>query len=515
MIRLHSMTPPPMLPLRQPNLSQATRLRLVQKNLIPRRPWQRFQWRLTLLYLIATVLTILMIQSDISVYQIYIYVYSSCMPDEALQAMAGAEPAAARFFTDSGVDVGGLTRFLDQQRLDKGFPGAGLIHGNEAPGKSYIVVARPDGSILTATPDTEAFPGGADLSSLCTPEERRLVERARRGEKAAIRSAGRILAAAPLRRNGALVTIGFVRSGQHYTLRNALLGSAASLLTNALVTAVGGAIIGGLFGFLTARSLNRRIENISAAAERWAAGNLRAAAPEQPADEFGMLGRHLNRMAADLEQVISLRRRVAALEERQKVTRDLHDTVKQQAFATAMLVGSAQARLEIGDTAGVRESLNQAEGLAHGMQEELRSILKEYRATLALPIAETLERLTSDWAQQVGISISLTAAPESANLTPAISEEVAHIVQEALANAARHSGATHVDVILARDSEGWHLTVADNGHGFELGTEFGTGLGLQTMRERAEELPEGRFTIAAAPQAGTCIDVTFQEARKS
>lgn len=500
---------------RDAGVSSAMRILDGEQNLAPRRPWLRFQWRLTLLYVIVSVLTVLTIQTVVSLYQIYLYVYSPAITDGVLQEMEEAEPAAARYFAGGEVDIAGLTRFLDQRKLDEEYPGARLMRGYEPPGNTYIVITRPDGSVLAATPDREPFPPSEKLDASCTPEERLLLEGARRGVKSARRIGGRVIGAAPIHREGAVVALAFVRSGKYYTLQNAVRGSVASLLTNAVVTAIGGIIVGGLFGYMTARSWNRRLQRIAAAAEQWAAGDLKAAAPEKPADEFGMLGRRLNRMAAELEQVISLRRRVAVLEERQRITRDLHDTVKQQAFATSMLLGSAQARLENGDAAGVRAALDQAGDLAHRMQEELRSILKEYRAAIALPLPETLKRLTADWEQQAGISIRLAVAPASAELTPAISEAISHIVQEALANACRHSGASEVDVTLVRDAEGWRLSVSDNGKGFDIGSGRGAGLGLNTMRERAEELPRGRFAIHSAPGDGTRVDVRFQEARKS
>lgn len=488
-----------------------------ERNLAPR-PWHRFQWRLTLMYVIVSVLTVLMIQVVVSFYQIYVYVYSPVMLENLLGEMSEAEPVASGYFAGGAnvkVDVVGLTRFLDQRKLDEEYPGARQMHGYEPPGKTYIVIARPDGSILAATPDMEPFPPPVKLDSFCTSEEQSLVEGARKGIKSARRTGSRIVAAAPIHREGAIVALAFVRTGKHYTLANALRGSVASLLTNGVITSIGGIVVGGLFGYGTSRSWNRRLQKIAVAAEQWASGELQATAPETPADEFGMLGRRLNRMAAELEQVISLRRQVAVLEERQRITRDLHDTVKQQAFAASMLIGSAQARLENGDTAGVRSALEQAGDLAHRMQEELRSILKEYRAAISLPLPETLKRLTSDWEMQAGISIRLAAKPASADLTPAISEAISHIVQEALANACRHSGASEVTVTLEREAEDWHLCIADNGNGFDLGSGRGAGIGLNTMRERAEDLPHGRFEIHSAPGGGTRIDIIFQEARKS
>ena len=83
-------------------------------------------------------------------------------------------------------------------------------------------------------------------------------------------------------------------------------------------------------------------------------------APERPDDEFGQLASRLNHMADELERAMAVHSALAVLEERQSVLRELHDTVKQQAFAIAMVVGSARVSAQQDDPVGLELALSEA-----------------------------------------------------------------------------------------------------------------------------------------------------------
>jgi signal transduction histidine kinase len=209
--------------------------------------------------------------------------------------------------------------------------------------------------------------------------------------------------------------------------------------------------------------------------------------------------------------MILLRRRVAVLEERQKITRDLHDTVKQQAFATAMLIGSAREHFRRGANDELGRNLMEVEELARRMQEDLRTILQEMRAATLLPLPRQLMQMAEEWSRQTGLPIHRRIAPEAENLSPVLSEQVARIVGEALSNVAKHSHATQVELAFERIGDLWSLLIADNGQGIAEKSTRGMGIGLQTMRERARELPEGHLEIVNAPLGGTRVTLTFRE----
>ena len=86
----------------------------------------------------------------------------------------------------------------------------------------------------------------------------------------------------------------------------------------------------------------------------------------------------------------------------------------------------------------------------------------------------------------------------------AVEQALFRVAQEALANVARHSDATAVEVHLAWEGDGVTLTVQDNGCGFNVGAAEGKGLGLQSMQERMEALG-GALEVESAPGQGTCL----------
>ncbi|MGC4043061.1 MAG: sensor histidine kinase [Armatimonas sp.] len=278
-----------------------------------------------------------------------------------------------------------------------------------------------------------------------------------------------------------------------------------SLPLFALIPALFSAVIGGIAGWLSARRLTHRFDAIAHAADAWARGELAERAPERESDELGRLARRLNQMADDLNSALSTRRALAAAEERNRLARDLHDTVKQQAFAATMQTAAAKARLSAGDALGAAVHLAEAETLIKTMQADLTAVIQELRpAEGSIPLTTRLQKLITDWSRTSGIAAEVhgTAPP----LPEPASRELLLLVQEALANIARHSGAHQVRLALTRQGELLTLTLIDNGTGFDP-TQARSGLGLTSMRERAESLPGGTFAVSSTPGKGTMITV--------
>lgn len=280
------------------------------------------------------------------------------------------------------------------------------------------------------------------------------------------------------------------------------------VLPSALVVTVCAGIAGGIAGAWVSRRVARRLNTMASAADAWAEGDFTWHAPES-ADELGQLARRLNRMARDLQDRMALQQDVATLEERQRLARDLHDTVKQQVFATALQVSAARDLLS-SDPDGVRECLDTANELAQQTQKELTAVLTELRPVSpgrgSLPLL--LQSHTSDWSRRNGIAVHLDLA-RAPHLNDDASNALLRLTQEALANVAKHSRATEVKVSLTSSEEGRALLrISDNGIGFSpvnVARQGETGLGLSTMRERAEALPGGQLTLISAPGKGTKI----------
>jgi signal transduction histidine kinase len=263
------------------------------------------------------------------------------------------------------------------------------------------------------------------------------------------------------------------------------------------------------FGFLVARRLAKRLNRISDAADAWSRGDFSAKANDPSADEIGALSRHLNQMAEALQEVVTLRQNLAASEERNRLARDLHDTVKQQAFALSLQIAAAQALLGRDDQAA-QTRMAEAGRLAYQIQQELISLLQELRP--AVPpgrgLAAVMRETIADWSRQNGIPVELRCE-NIPTLTAEAQEALLRILQESLANIARHSRATSVVVEVHNDNaNGVKLSVKDNGYGFDPQT-VAAGMGLHNMNERAASLPGGWFSLESHPGNGTCVEAGF------
>jgi signal transduction histidine kinase len=256
--------------------------------------------------------------------------------------------------------------------------------------------------------------------------------------------------------------------------------------------------------------VTRRLNRIARAATAWSSGDFSDRIDDRSHDELGGLSSLLDRMALDLKSLLRSRAQLATLAERQRLARDLHDTVKQKAFALNLQL--ATARRVLADTPGA-ERLEQAQRLTQEIQQELAQILDELRASDAeLPFAERLRTRAVQWSHSSGILPAL-ALDDVPPLAAQIEESLLRIVDEALSNVLRHSGANRVEVELSRESERVHLVIADNGKG--VPDEPVSGMGLQNMRERALLLPGGHFEFDARRDGGVRVAVSFLAAEVS
>jgi two-component system sensor histidine kinase UhpB len=187
-------------------------------------------------------------------------------------------------------------------------------------------------------------------------------------------------------------------------------------------------------------------------------------------------------------------------EERRRVARDLHDEVNQS--LTGLLL-----RLEAAREAAppeLEEELAETKALANQAMRELLAQGPQQRPTalddhgLAAPIAGQVDQLSRS-----GIDATLSEEGDLSSLADDVQLVVYRVAQEALANAARHSGAGRVDVVLRQRGEGVELEVSDDGRGFAFEASE-RGLGIAGMRERAL-LVGAELTIESRPEQGTTV----------
>jgi signal transduction histidine kinase len=267
------------------------------------------------------------------------------------------------------------------------------------------------------------------------------------------------------------------------------------------------AFTGTIFGFIASRSFSRRLRHLTETAESWSQGDFSAYAQDNSGDEIGQLAQRLNQMAEQLQNLVHTRAELATLEERNRLARDLHDSVKQQVFATAMQLGAAQTMLE-NDPTTAKTHLQEAEQLARQAQQELTGLIQELRpaALEGRGLVDALRGYSEDWSRRTAITALVKVSGERP-LPLAVEQPLFRVAQEALANVARHSGASHVTLHLAWQNEAVTMTIADDGRGFDPeATAY--GMGLKSMQERLG-MVNGRLTIHSTPGQGTQLTATL------
>lgn len=202
----------------------------------------------------------------------------------------------------------------------------------------------------------------------------------------------------------------------------------------------------------------------------------------------------------------------ARLEERQRLARELHDSVTQALFSISLIARSAEVLLQREGThsAGILEKLADLRQLTQGALAEMRALIFELRPG-ALEEEGLLEALRKHTAAVQGremLPVDLEAPAPGAlpRLKPAAEEALYRITQEALHNVVKHARATRAAVCL-RVQEGFvFLQVRDDGIGFAMDAVPAGHMGLGTMRQRTEALG-GEYEIESRPGGGTMITV--------
>jgi two-component system NarL family sensor kinase len=209
---------------------------------------------------------------------------------------------------------------------------------------------------------------------------------------------------------------------------------------------------------------------------------------------------------------------LAAAEERNRIARDIHDTIAQSLAAVTMQLESADALLEAPNPSRAAETVRRALELTRTTLEEARHSVVAIRTT---PLANrgllgALRALPDEIAAATGSRLSITVERIGGDGTLPTALEIGayHIVREALTNVARHAGATSADVRLEERDGTLRLRVSDDGAGFDVARVSAERFGLVGMRERAHLLG-GELRIDSAPGRGTTLEVDLPIGRRT
>ena len=211
----------------------------------------------------------------------------------------------------------------------------------------------------------------------------------------------------------------------------------------------------------------------------------------------------IDELTATQAQVSALSRETGAAEERERLAREMHDTIAQSLTGLVMLSQRAQRELAAGNADGIADQLAVMEETARDALLETRSLVASAASVeVGGGIVAAVERLGERFGRETGIRVSVDGddLPELDRATEVV---LLRCAQEALANVRKHSGARGASIALAATGELVTMTVSDDGVGFAPDTPS-PGYGLAGMRDRLA-LVEGTLTVASRPGAGTTL----------
>lgn len=211
---------------------------------------------------------------------------------------------------------------------------------------------------------------------------------------------------------------------------------------------------------------------------------------------------HNRRLVEELQETQQKLQELAVVEERNRLARDLHDSVKQQVFAISMQLSAARTALSKSDKA--YSSVTEAERLAQQAGAELTTLINALRPPELVnkPLSIALQEHAEAWSRQ-----NDTASEVDIDSTVSVDQQTEQalfrVAQEALANVARHSRADKATVTLKSENGNVVLMIEDNGIGYDT-EQTARGIGLDSMKERLAGV-NGELEISSSKIQGTRV----------
>src|SRR5215467_2741998 len=212
------------------------------------------------------------------------------------------------------------------------------------------------------------------------------------------------------------------------------------------------------------------------------------------------------------DQLLQQVGKAAAQEERNRLARDLHDSIKQQIFSIAVSAAAIKARWEH-DPAGARKAVDEIERTALEAQVEMQALLQQLRPSALenVGLVESLRMQCEALGYRTGaeVTVELGDLPPDELLPVGAQEMIFRIVQEGFTNIARHARASHAWLSLRRQRDALLVEIGDDGQGFDLTKANGCpdtygGMGLSNVRERVRDLG-GILSVWSLQGKGTTL----------
>jgi signal transduction histidine kinase len=216
----------------------------------------------------------------------------------------------------------------------------------------------------------------------------------------------------------------------------------------------------------------------------------------------------LTRSRANLMRV---EREAGRLNERQRLARDIHDTLAQHFTSIVMHLSAAKHS----NPEAVQSEVQQAEQSARDGLDEIRRIVWDMQPEQIekASLVEAVEELAARWSAENSVQVKMKVTGTPRSLTSSVEKALLRISQEAMHNIHKHAQAKNVNITFSFMEDIFVMDVADDGLGFEP-SKIKHGFGMKTMRDRVEEL-SGTLTIESERGAGTAIAVSVPIAEEN
>ncbi|MDX1521148.1 MAG: sensor histidine kinase [Anaerolineae bacterium] len=217
----------------------------------------------------------------------------------------------------------------------------------------------------------------------------------------------------------------------------------------------------------------------------------------------------IEQLQAAQSELAAAERREGILQERERLAREIHDTLAQGFISIITHLEASEQNLSE-NVAQSHHHLTQAKDMARRGVNQARRVVQDLRPEVLekSPLPEAIERVVQGWAKQSGIQAQTTITGTHNHLHPEAETTLIRAVQEALANVQKHAQASSAQVTLSYMGDVLMLDVQDNGIGLDSAPppSTGGGYGLTAMRQRVTQVG-GSLTVESEPGEGTTVVV--------
>ncbi|MDQ0218611.1 sensor histidine kinase [Peribacillus cavernae] len=277
--------------------------------------------------------------------------------------------------------------------------------------------------------------------------------------------------------------------------------------------------IGLILGISSGLSWRRRLQGVEDALYQLEQGNAPSGQSTYSVQELSTISARIENVHKHVSEQAKMSQRMASekvadrekivreivSQERNRLARELHDSVSQQLFAASMLMSAITESRPATENAETKQ-LKMVEGMIHQSQLEMRALLLHLRPVPLhdKSLQEGIQELLEELSQKVPMDISWKVEPIP--LERGVEDHLFRILQESVSNTLRHAKANALEVLLIGRDGLIILRIVDDGLGFNVNEAKTGSYGLQNMHERAVEIG-GTMKIVSVPNKGTRLEV--------